>query len=67
MLPVKKFKYFFYLNLVSYFNNDLNNLRAFGLNKNLYDMLSPLPFETLLCKIMSVRMNRGLPCDLWCV
>lgn len=63
----KNLTVFFCLNLVSYFNNDLNNLTAFGLNKNLYDMFSPLPFETLLCKVMPVQVNEGLPCDLWCV
>lgn len=61
----KNLSIFFCLSLVSYFNNDLNNLTAFGLNKSLYDMFSPLPFETLLHKIMSMQMNKGLPCDLW--
>lgn len=52
--------FFFYLNLVSYFNNVINNVTAFGLNKKLYDMFSPLPFERLLCKI---KMNKSLPSD----
>lgn len=59
--------FFSCLNLVSYFSNALNNLTAFGLNKNLYDMFSPLSFEMLLSKLMSVQMNKGVPCDQQCV
>lgn len=49
--------------LFSYFSNDLNNLITFGLNKNLHDMFSLLPFETLLRKIMSLQMKKGLSSD----